>query len=154
MILEPGEIVREANGDAWTYHAKDTGTGAVCPLHLSREACSDAMSATKHTFRVIVEHAQLGTLNGCARIAAELFPRITNQDDEDPDDAAKKNPALETTITGFKPPTAMAYLNSAGTIVLSHAALKKIAATAGTDLALSHHAKKLLYTRSGSAAEP
>ncbi len=114
ITLEPADIIHEASGDAWTYHAKDTGTGAVVALHLSREACSDAMSATKYTFRVIVEHAQLGTLNGCARIAAELFPRITNQDDEDPDDAAKKKPALETTITGFKPPTAMAYLNSAG----------------------------------------
>src|SRR5260370_26806293 len=78
IILEPAEIVREANGDAWTYHAKDTGTGAVVAVHLSREPCSDAMSATKYTFRVIVEHAQLGTLNGCARIPAELFPPITN----------------------------------------------------------------------------
>src|SRR5260370_31573124 len=150
MILEPGEIVREANGDAWTYHAKDTGTGAVVALHLSREACSDAMSATKYTFRVIVEHAQLGTLNGCARIAAELFPRITNQDDEDPDDAAKKKPALETTITGFKSPTAMAYLNSAGKIVVSRGALKKIAAPAGTSLALSNDGQNLLYARTAS----
>jgi len=153
ITLEPADIIHEASGDAWTYHAKDTGTGAVVALHLSREACSDAMSATKYTFRVIVEHAQLGTLNGCARIAAELFPRITNQDDEDPDAAAKKKPALETTITGFKPPTAMAYLNSAGKIVLSRGALKKIAAPAGTDLALSHDGKELLYTRSGSGAE-
>ncbi len=150
IILEPAEIVREANGDAWTYHAKDTGTGAVVAVHLSREACSDAMSATKYTFRAVAEHAQLGTLNGCARIAAELFPRITNQDDEDPDDAAKKKPALETTITGFKPPTAMAYLNSAGKIIVSRGVLKKIAAPAGTDLALSHDGKKLLYARTDS----
>jgi len=150
IALEPAEIIHEPSGDAWTYHAKDTGTGAALALHLSREACSDAMSATKYTFRVIVEHAQLGTLNGCARIAAELFPRITNQDDEDPDEAAKKKPALETTITGFKAPTAVAYINAAEKIVVSRGALKKIAAPAGTDLALSHDGKKLLYTRADS----
>ena len=150
ITLEPADIIHEASGDAWTYHAKDTGTGAVVAVHLSREACSDAMSATKYTFRAVAEHAQLGTLNGCARIAAELFPRITNQDDEDPDAAAKKKPALETTITGFKPPTAMAYLNSAGKIIVSRGVLKKIAAPAGTDLALSHDGKKLLYARTDS----
>ena len=150
IALEPAEIIHEPSGDAWTYHAKDTGTGAALALHLSREACSDAMSATKYTFRVIVEHAQLGTLNGCARIAAELFPRITNQDDQDPDEAAKKKPALETTITGFKAPTAVAYINAAEKIVVSRGALKKIAAPAGTDLALSHDGKKLLYTRADS----
>ena len=150
IALEPAEIIHEPSGDAWTYHAKDTGTGAALALHLSREACSDAMSATKYTFRVIVEHAQLGTLNGCARIAAELFPRITNQDDQDPDEAAKKKPALETTITGFKSPTAVAYINAAEKIVVSRGALKKIAAPAGTDLALSHDGKKLLYTRADS----
>src|SRR5260370_32285989 len=47
----------------------------------------------------------------------------------------------------------MAYLNSAGKIVLSRGALKKIRAPAGTDLALSHDGKELLYTRSGSGAE-
>ncbi len=150
IALEPAEIIHEPSGDAWTYHAKDTGTGAALALHLSREACSDAMSATKYTFRVIVEHAQLGTLNGCARIAAELFPRITNQDDQDPDEAAKKKPALETTITGFKAPTAVAYINATEKIVVSRGALKKIAAPAGTDLALSHDGKKLLYTRADS----
>jgi len=150
IALEPAEIIHEPSGDAWTYHAKDTGTSAALALHLSREACSDAMSAAKYTFRVIVEHAQLGTLNGCARIAAELFPRITNQDDQDPDEAAKKKPALETTITGFKAPTAVAYINAAEKIVVSRGALKKIAAPAGTDLALSHDGKKLLYTRADS----
>ena len=150
IALEPAEIIHEPSGDAWTYHAKDTGTGAALALHLSREACSDAMSAAKYTFRVIVEHAQLGTLNGCARIAAELFPRITNQDDQDPDEAAKKKPALETTITGFKAPTAVAYINATEKIVVSRGALKKIAAPAGTDLALSHDGKKLLYTRADS----
>jgi uncharacterized membrane protein len=145
--LEPAEITREGNGDAWTYRAKDAATSATVTAHLFREACSDAMSATKYTFRAVVDHAQLGTLNGCARIAAELFPRTTNQSEDDPDDAAKKKPALETTVTGFKVPTAVAYVNAARKIVVSRGAIKKIVAPAGADLALSHDGKKLLYTR-------
>src|SRR5579864_842832 len=152
ITLEPGEITHDASGDAWVYHAKDTGTGAVVAVHLSREACSDAMSATKYTFRAVVEHAQLGTLSGCARIAAELFPRITNQSEDDPDDAAKKKPAPETTVTGFKAPTAVAYVNAAEKIVVSRGTLKKIVGPAATDLALSHDGKKLLYTRSDPKA--
>jgi Tol biopolymer transport system component len=111
------------------------------------------MSATKYTFRAVVEHPQLGTLNGCARIAAELFPRINNPSEDD-SDAAKKKPAPETTITNFKAPTAVAYINSAGKIVLSRGAVKKIVASAGTDLALSHDGKKLLYVRSDSKSSP
>src|SRR5256885_1859029 len=119
ILLEPAEITNESAGEAWTYHAKDTGTSAPVTLHLSREACSDGMSTTKYTFRSVLEDPQLGTLNGCARIAAELFPRINNQSEEDPDDAAKKKPAPETTVTNYKPPTAVAYLTSAGKIILS-----------------------------------
>ena len=145
--LEPAEITREGNGDAWTYRAKDAATSATVTAHLFREACSDAMSATKYTFRAVAEHAQLGTLNGCARIAAELFPRTTNQSEDDPDDAAKKKPAPETTVTGFKDPTAVVYVNAARKIVVSRGAIKKIVAPAGADLALSHDGKKLLYTR-------
>jgi uncharacterized membrane protein len=154
ITLEPAEVTHEPAGDAWVYHARDTQTGAAVALHLSREACSDAMSATKYTFRAVVEDPQLGTMNGCARIAAELFPRITNQSENDPDDPAKKKPAPETTVTGFKPPTAIAYINSAGKIVVSRGAVKKIAGPAGTDLALSHDGKKLLYVRSDSKAGP
>src|SRR6267154_4291371 len=151
--VEPAEITREANGDAWTYHAKDAATGAAVIAHLFREPCSDAMSATKYTFRAVVEDEQLGALNGCARIAAELFPRITNQSEDDPD-AAKKKPAPETTVTGFKVPTAVAYINAAGKIVVSRGAVKKIAGPAGTDLALSHDGKKLLYTRADATSVP
>ncbi len=154
ITLEPAEVAHEPSGDAWTYHAKDTGTGTAITIHLSREACYDGMSATKYTFRAVVEHPQLGTLSGCARIAAELFPRITNQTDDDADDAAKKKPALETTVTGFKAPTAVAYVNSADKIVLSRGAAKKIVASAGTDLALSHDGKKLLYVRSDAKSAP
>lgn len=154
ITLEPAEVAHEPSGDAWTYHAKDTGTGTALTIHLSREACYDGMSATKYTFRAVVEHPQLGTLSGCARIAAELFPRITNQTDDDADDAAKKKPAPETTVTGFKPPTAVAYVNAADKIVLSRGTVKKIVAPAGADLALSHDGKKLLYVRSDSKSGP
>ncbi|HXN53114.1 MAG TPA: hypothetical protein VN943_14375 [Candidatus Acidoferrum sp.] len=150
ITLDPAEVAHEPSGDSWTYHAKDTGIGVVVAVHLSRETCSDGMSATKYTFRAVVEHPQLGTLSGCARVAAELFPRISNQSDDDSDDDAKKKPAPETTITNFKAPTAVAYINSAGKIVLSRGAVKKIVALAGTDLALSHDGKKLLYVRSDS----
>jgi uncharacterized membrane protein len=145
--LEAAEVTHEAAGDAWTYHAKDLGTGAAIAIHLSREACSDGMSATKFTFRTVVDHPQLGTLNGCARIAAELFPRITNQSEDDSDDPAKKKPVPDTTVTNYKPPTAVAYVASTGKVVVSRGAVKKIAAPAGTDLALSHDGKKLLYVR-------
>jgi uncharacterized membrane protein len=154
ITLEPADVVHEPSDDAWIYHAKDTGTNAAVSVRLSREACTDGMSATKYTFRAAVEHPQLGTLNGCARIAAELFPRITNQSEDDSDDPTKKKPVPETTITNFKPPTAVAYLNSASKIVLSRGAVKKIVGSAGTDLALSHDAKKLLYVRSESKPAP
>ena len=154
ITLEPAEVAHDPSGDAWTYHAKDTGTGTAITIHLSREACYDGMSATKYTFRAVVEHPQLGTLSGCARIAAELFPRITNQTDDDADDAAKKKPAPETTVTGFKAPTAVAYINATDKIVLSRGAVKKIVAPAGTDLALSHDGKKLLYARSDAKSAP
>jgi uncharacterized membrane protein len=154
ITLEPADVTHEPSGDAWVYHAKDTQTGAVVAVHLSREACSDGMSATKYTFKASVEYPQLGSMNGCARIAAELFPRITNQSEDDPDDAAKKKPAPETTVTGFKAPTAIAYVNSAAKIVVSRGSVKKIAGAAGTDLAISHDGKKLLYVRSDPKSGP
>ena len=154
IILEAAEVTNEPAGQSWTYHAKDTGTGAAIAIHLSREACSDGMSATKYTFRTIVEDPQLGTLSGCARIAAELFPRIVNQSEDDPDDPAKKKPVADTTVTNYKPPTAVAYVASTGKVVVSRGAVKKIAAAAGTDLALSHDGKKLLYVRADTKSAP
>lgn len=160
--LEPGEVVRDASSVAWTYRAKDLGTGAAVALQLAREPCSDTASTTplpsagavaqKYTFRVVVEHAQIGTLRGCARIAAELFPHVTNQTDDD-DAAAKKKPPA-TTVTNFKAPVAVAFLNSTGKVVVSRGAAKKIAAPAGSELSLSHDGKKLLYTRADSNAGP
>lgn len=152
--LEAAEVTNAPAAEAWTYHAKDMGTGAAIAIHLAREACSDGMSATKYTFRTVVEHPQLGTLDGCARIAAELFPRITNQSEDDSDDPAKKKPVPDTTVTNYKSPTAVAYVASTGKVVVSRGAVKKIAAPAGTDLALSHDGKKLLYVRADTKSGP
>ena len=159
--LEPSDVTHEAAADSWSYHAKDSATGATVAVHLTREACTDAMNDTltpvappsgKYSFRASVDHAQIGSLKGCARIAAELFPKINNQPDDEEDADKKKPPA--STVTNFKPPVAVAYLNSAGSVVLSRGSMKKIAAPAGTELALSHDGKKLLYTRSDSKTGP
>src|SRR5713226_8545107 len=159
--LEPSDVTHEAGADSWTYHAKDSATGAIVVVHLTREACTDASNDTltptpppsgKYSFRASVEHAQLGALKGCARIAAELFPKINNQPGDE-DDADKPKPPVPT-ITKFKPPVAVAYLNSTGKVVLSRGTIKKVAAPAGIELALSHDGKKLLYTRSDSKTGP
>jgi hypothetical protein len=147
-------VEHDPSGQAWTYHAKDTAVGVTTTIHLSREACSDGMSTIKFTFSSVVEHPQLGTLKGCARVAAELFPRIVNQSEDDPDDAAKKKAIPETTVTGFKVPTAVAYVTAADKIVVSRGAVKKISGPAGSDLALSHDGKKLLYVRADSKSAP
>jgi uncharacterized membrane protein len=159
--LDPAEVTHEAAADSWTYHAKDSATGAAVAVHLTREACTDAVSdptaaprpsSGKYTFRVSADHAQLGSMKGCARIAAELFPKINNQLDAEDDTHKKKPPAP--TVTNFKPPVAVAYVNPAGNVVLSRGLIKKIVAQTGTELALSHDGKKLLYTRSDSKTDP
>jgi uncharacterized membrane protein len=159
--LDPAEVTHEAAADSWTYHAKDSATGAAVAVHLTRESCTDAAtdptagprpSTGKYTFRASVDHAQLGSMTGCARIAAELFPKINNQADEADD--ANKNKLPAPTITNFKPPVAVAYLNSAGNVVVSRGAVKTIAAPSGSELSLSHDGKKLLYTRSEPKTGP
>jgi uncharacterized membrane protein len=151
ITLEAVDVTRDGAADSWNYRAKDTGTTAEVTIHLTRESCIDPLSGTKYAFRAVVQHAQLGRLDGCARIAAELFPKIVNpanQPDED-DDTEKKKPP-ETTITNFKVPTAVAFLDSTGKVVVSNGKLKKVASPGGSELALSHDGKKLLYTRSDS----
>jgi uncharacterized membrane protein len=161
IALDPTEVTHEAAADSWTYHAKDSATGALVAVHLSREACADATtdptaspapSTGKYAFRASVDHAQLSFMKGCARIAAELFPKINNQPDEE-DDADKKKPPAPT-ITNFKNPVAVAYLNSAGSVVFSRGATRRIVAPSGAELALSHDGKKLLFTRSDSKMGP
>jgi hypothetical protein len=116
-----------------------------------REPCTDPASQAKYTFRAVVTHSLIGKLEGCARIAAELFPRVpgqTAQADDDADtDKEKKKPPVIPPITNAKAPVAVAYLTAAGKVFESRGALKKVAAPGGSELALSHDGKKLLYTR-------
>ena len=152
--LEPAEVTHEAAVSSWTYHAKDSATGAAVAVHLTREPCTDAANDTltttpppsgKYSFRASVEHAQIGALKGCARIAAELFPRINNQPDDEEEDATKKPPPA--TITNFKSPVAFAYVNPAGKVVFKRGAIAHVVAAEGHQLAVSHDGSRLLYTR-------
>src|SRR5215475_7294020 len=90
--LEPAEVEQETTATSWIYRAKDSQTQAAVAVHLSREACSDGMSDAKYSFRVELNHAQIGTLKGCAKIAPDQFPEFKqkNLDDDDPE---KKKPA-------------------------------------------------------------
>src|SRR3984893_8134031 len=172
IALEPANVSPEAP-ESWVYRAKDIATGADVTIHLTSEVCVDsaaaavpetavkptpagnpATSATpastiaKNAFRIVLEHGQIGTFHGCARVAAELFPKIVNQTADD-DDTDKKKPPV-TAITNFKVPTAVAYVTSSGKIIVSRGASKKVIPVAGTELALSHDGKRLLYTRNDS----
>ena len=169
MTLEPVSANAEGTGQAWAYHAKDSATGAEVTVHLVRQPCEDLPAANtlpetlpkppanagsamatagKNSFTVAVEHAQIGTLRGCGRIAAELFPKIVNQIDEEEDDTEKKKPPTAT-VTNFKTPTAVAFI-AAGKLVIARGAAKKVVPASGTDLSLSHDGKKLLYLRNDS----
>jgi uncharacterized membrane protein len=145
ITLEPGEIVTEDSGTAWTYHAKDTGTNADVVVRLSREACSDGMSETKYSFRAVVTHAQIGELKGCAKIAAEQFPEFKQKNLVDDDPEKKK--VVPPAITGFKPPVAVAFLDPAGKVTLARGEAAKVVAPTGSQLSLSHDGKRLLFTR-------
>jgi uncharacterized membrane protein len=175
IALEPANVSAEGSSQSWVYRAKDIATGADVTIHLTREVCIDSAAATvpetapkttstpagkpttpvtpastiaKNAFRIVLEHGQMGTFRGCARVAAELFPKIVNQsaDDDDPD---KKKPPVSA-ITNFKAPTAVAYVTSTGKIIVSRGAAKKVIPVAGAELSLSHDGKKLFYTRNDS----
>lgn len=145
ITLEPGEIAAEESGTAWTYRAKDTGTGADVMVRLSREACTEGTSETKYTFRAVVTHAQIGVLNGCAKIAPEEFPEFKqkNLDDDDPE----KKKVVAPAITGFKAPVEIAFIDPAGKVVVARGATVKMVAPAGQQLSFSHDGKRLLFTR-------
>ena len=145
ITLEPGEISADDSGTAWTYRAKDTGTGADVTVRLSREACTEGSAEAKYSFRVVVTHAQIGVLNGCAKIAAEEFPEFKqkNLDEDDPE----KKKVVPPPITGFKAPVAMAFVDSTGKVVLVRSGVTKIVAPAGYQLSLSHDGRRLLFTR-------
>jgi uncharacterized membrane protein len=164
VLLEPSDVDRDDSGTTWTYHAKDSATGATVSVKLIREPCSDTMADTKYTFRVVVDHAQIGTLNGCGFSAPESFPEFRKKNQVDTaDDAATdpakdkdkdkdKNPALEP-ITKFAIPVATAYLDASGKVILSRGEAKKTVSPAGYELSLSHDGKKLLYTRDLTGAD-
>lgn len=172
IALEPVNVNPEGSPEAWVYRAKDVATGADVTIHLTREVCIDSGSTVpetapnaapagkpatsttsaapsstiaKNPFRIVLEHAQIGTFHGCARVAAELFPKIVNQSADD-DDTDKKKPPV-TAITNFKPPTAIAFVTSSGKTMISRGTVKKVISVAGTELSLSHDGKKLLFAR-------
>jgi uncharacterized membrane protein len=164
IILDPAEITGDTSGNSWTYNAKDDATGAAVSVKLTREICSDTMSETKYTFRVEVEHAQIGQLKGCGISAPDKFPefRRKNQldasddatDKSDKDKEKDKKLAILDPITNFHPPVAVAYLDPASRVIVSRGAVKKTAASSGTEPALSHDGRLLLYTRSDSKTGP
>jgi uncharacterized membrane protein len=150
--LEPTDVAREGATDSWTYHAKDSQTGAAVSVHITREACTDPASTTKFAFTASVEHAQIGAMQGCARVATELFPKINNQPTDDDDDA-KDKPAPPT-ITHFKAPVAVAYINASGKLIVKRGSVARaVPGKGGDQLALSHDGKRLLYTTEEKGAE-
>ncbi len=143
--LEPAEVVREGTTDSWMYRAKDSQTGAVVSVHITREPCSDPASTTKFTFTGSVEHSQIGSMKGCARVATELFPKINNQPTDDDDDA-KDKPAPPT-VTHFKPPVCVAYINAGGKLIFKRGSVARtVPGKEGYQPSVSHDGKKLLYT--------
>jgi hypothetical protein len=143
--LEPAEVVREGSTDSWIYRAKDSQTGAAVLVHLTREACTDPASATKYTFSATVDHAQIGSAQGCARVATELFPKINNQPTDDEDDP--KDKPVPPTITHFKPPIYVAYTNATSKLIVKRGTVARaVPGKGGYQPALSHDGKRLLYT--------
>ena len=165
LVLDPGEVASDQATGAWTYNAKDTATGAVVAVKLTREPCSDQLSDIKYTFRVEVQHPQIGTLNGCGQSAPDKFPefRKKNQidvpDDIDPNakdakDKDKDKKSVLDPITKFQSPADVAYLDSVGHAIVVHGNVHKTASSSGSDLAVSHDGKKLLLTYSASKTAP
>jgi uncharacterized membrane protein len=172
IVLEPDEIAPDEPGVSWIYHAKDTVTGADVGVELSRESCSDGMTDIKYTFKVELQHVQIGTLNGCGQSAPEKFPEFRKKNQLDPDDDAddrdkskdkgqdkdkdkdKDKKSVLDPITNFQPPTSIAYLDAAGKVIFSRSAVRRTVAPEGSELAVSHDGKKLLFTRSDSATGP
>jgi uncharacterized membrane protein len=150
--LEPADVAREGATDSWTYHAKDSQTGALVSVHITREACTDPASAAKFAFSASVDHAQIGSAQGCARVATELFPKINNQPTEDEEDA--KDKLAPPTITKFKQPVAVTYLNAAGKLIVKRGTVARaVPGKSGYQPALSHDGKRLLYTTDEQGAD-
>jgi len=146
LPLETTDVVREGTTDTWTYNAKDSQTGAAVAVHITREPCTDPASTAKLVFTASIEHAQIGSAQGCARVATELFPRINNQPTDD-DDEAKEKPTPPT-VTHFKPPVAAAYITDTDKMIVKRGSVARaVPGKAGYSLCLSHDGKKLLFVR-------
>lgn len=146
--LDPGSVVREGTAESWTYNARDSQTGAAVAIHITREPCSDPALTTKFVFSASVEHAQLGSMKGCARVATEIFPKLKNQSDDDEDDPDAKPTPPPPTVTHFKVPTAVAYINASGRMVIRRGSVvRTVPGKPGYSLCLSHDGRKLLFTR-------
>ena len=144
--LDPTDVIREGTTDTWTYNAKDSQTNAAVAVHLTREPCSDSAGTTKYGFSATIDHAQIGSLQGCARVATELFPRINNQPSDDEDDTKEK--PTPPTVTHFKPPVAVAYVTDTDRMVVKRGSIARaVPGRAGYGLCLSHDGKKLLFSR-------
>ena len=162
IVLDPLDTTAGQPGISWTYNARDIATGATVAVKLTREPCSDNMSDTKYTFRVEVQHAQIGTLNGCGQSAPDKFPEFRKKNqldmpddtDENAKDKDKDKKSVLDPITKFESPVAVAYLDAATHVIVSRGAIRKTAALAGSEPALSHAGKKLLFTYSRSEAAP
>src|SRR5215467_3782546 len=152
--LEPAEVTREATPETWTYHAKDSATAAAVVVHLSREACADATNDTltatpplggKYSFKISIDHAQIGSFKGCGRTATDLFPKINNRPDQDDDEAKKKPPVPVSSVTKFQSPIAVAYVNATLQLTFKRGSIvRPIAGIPSIDLSASHDGKKLL----------
>ena len=150
--LEPTDVNQGSAPESWTYNAKDSQTGATVTVHLTREPCVSPTSTGKLAFTATAEHSQIGTLQGCGRVATELFPKINNQP-TDEDDYTKDKPAPPT-ITHFKAPTAIAYTTAAGRMLMKRGSVaRSIPGKDEYQPSLSHDGKRLLYTVDGTGGE-
>ena len=159
--LEPAEVTREATPETWTYHAKDSATGAAVAVRLSREGCTDATNDTltatpplggKYSFKISIDHAQIGSLKGCGRTATDLFPKINNRQDQEDDDQKKKPPVPVSSVTKFQSPIVVAYLNPNLQLTFKRGStIRPISGPPGYDVCPSHDGKKLLFTRDEGA---
>jgi uncharacterized membrane protein len=175
IVLNPTDMAADESDHSWTYNATDDDTGAKVAIKLIRDSCSDASSPdVKYTFRVEVNHAQIGQLTGCGLSDPQKFPEFAKKnqlempDQVDPNDKNSNKSKEETErekdqdyrktvlepITKYHSPTAIAYLEPSGRVVVSRGGVKKIVAPSGMELALSHDGKSLLYTRSDSSSGP
>ncbi len=160
VVLEPADVTRDESGSFWTYNAKDSATGASVAVKLTRAVCTEPPSETRYTFQVEVNHAQIGLLKGCGLSSPDKFPefrkknQLLPEDETDAKDKEKEKDKDKKTvldpITKFTSPTAIAYIDFAGRVIVAHGETRKIAAVSGSEPALSHDGKHLLYTYSVS----